>query len=262
VHLAGWAAVARGCSDNPRRRRGRGLAVLAGLAVPRAAQILCERAGWRRSWVWAVMMSQVQRSAVAGSAGLGGGPAEICLNRRKVCSKGRSGRKNACHSRSTSSGVAPVREDHSPHRLGVGAVAGQVNLPAGGSGVSCDDGQRAVVSSQAERWVSRGCSAVPGLAPRRVPYRVVPVVGDNRRPAAWPSASARATLLAVPCGGRPLRAGLPGRHRKMQHAVRAPAFPVSSTGRVSELAGQAHGVIPCVEDDQDRPGRPRSGARR
>ncbi len=50
--------------------------------------------------------------------------------------------------------------------------------------------------------------------------------------------------------GPALRAGLPGRHREMQHAVRTqPAQDLH--GQASEAAGQPHRVIPGVEDNQD-----------
>jgi len=63
------------------------------------------------------VISQVHRSAAPGVADLGGGPAEDLLAQAKVCSRSNR-RKNACHSRFTSAGAAPVRENHSHAGLG------------------------------------------------------------------------------------------------------------------------------------------------
>jgi hypothetical protein len=64
------------------------------------------------------MISQVQRSAAAGSRSFGAVHPRACLNSRKVCSRSKR-RKNACHSRSTAAGGAPVTEQHSQMGLGV-----------------------------------------------------------------------------------------------------------------------------------------------
>src|ERR1035441_7167486 len=55
---------------------------------------------------------QVHRSAAAGSRIFGAVQPRTCLNSRKVCSRSKR-RKNACQSRSTSAGAAPVRDHHS-----------------------------------------------------------------------------------------------------------------------------------------------------
>ena len=66
----------------------------------------------RRSWVWAVMISQVQRSAASGSRSFGTVQPRVCLNRRKVCSMSKR-RRNACQQRSMSAASRSIAEHHS-----------------------------------------------------------------------------------------------------------------------------------------------------
>lgn len=71
----------------------------------------------RRSCVWTMRISHVQRSADSGARSFGRVHPRVCLNSRKVCSRSNL-RRNACQSRSTSSALASVTEDHS--HTGVG----------------------------------------------------------------------------------------------------------------------------------------------
>jgi hypothetical protein len=106
-----------------------------------------------------VMTSQVHRSAAAGSRVLGAVHPRTCLNSRKVCSRSKR-RKNACHHLSTSSGVAPVAEDHSHTAWGHGRRAGAP--PAAGSG--CLRGRAARPVVQPGGAVGEpGMQPVPGL---------------------------------------------------------------------------------------------------
>ena len=57
-------------------------------------------------------MSQVHRSAAAGSRSLGRVQPSTCLKNLNVCSMSNR-RRNACQARSTSSAEVPAREDHS-----------------------------------------------------------------------------------------------------------------------------------------------------
>ena len=65
----------------------------------------------RRSWAWQAMISQVHRSAAAGSRIFWAVQPRTCLNSRNVCSRSNL-RKNDCQHRSTSVGAAPVRDHH------------------------------------------------------------------------------------------------------------------------------------------------------
>ena len=118
------------------------------------------------------MISQVHRSAAAGSRSFGAVQPMTCLNILKVCSRSKR-RRNACHIRSTSAGGAQVSEHHSHTGLGARSPGRwstwrRISVPSmTGSGPSW--------SSQAERWVSRGCSRSQARA-TAVPYRVVAVV--------------------------------------------------------------------------------------
>ena len=102
---AGWAGF-RADVPKPPADAGRGKPARRGGPFPgRRRSAASGRA--RRSWVWAVMISQVHRSAAAGSRILGAVHPGTCLNSLKVCSRSKR-RKNACHRLSASSGVAPV----------------------------------------------------------------------------------------------------------------------------------------------------------
>ena len=94
--------------------------------------------------------------AAAGSRSFGAVQPRTCLNSRNVCSRSNR-RRNACHSRSTSAGGAPVTEHHS--HTGLGSRGHRAGGPPG-DGSRCPRSPAAAHhrSSQAERWVSRGCS--------------------------------------------------------------------------------------------------------
>ena len=142
---------------NPRRTRaGVSRSGAAGRSQGRRRSAARGRA--RRSWVWAAMISQVQRSAAAGSRIFGVVQPRVCLNSRKVCSRSKR-RRNACHQRSTSAAVAPVTEDHSQTGFGV-AVAGQV-LDLQPDQGAFDDRQLAVVVEPAAAVGQPGVDPVP-----------------------------------------------------------------------------------------------------
>jgi len=112
-----WAGSVMGrMFRNPRRTPGR--VAGAGLrGVPRGGADRRPAGGPERSWGYATMISQVQRSAAAEVRSFGQVQPRVCLNSPKMCS--RSTRpSNACHHRSTSTDAAPMAELHRPTGLG------------------------------------------------------------------------------------------------------------------------------------------------
>lgn len=107
---------------NPRRTRaGVSRPGEAGFSHGRRRSSASGRA--RRSWVWAVITSHVQRSPASGVRIFGRVQPRVCLNSRKVCSRSNR-RRNAYQRWSMSWAVAPVREDHSQTGLGSRSRAG------------------------------------------------------------------------------------------------------------------------------------------
>lgn len=107
---AGQAVCGRMCRKSRRTRAGVSLSGELDCSHGRRRSAASGRA--RRSWVWATRMSQVQRSA-ASNVRIFGGSAEVCLNRRKVCSMSKR-RRYACRRRSASAAVASVVDKEVP----------------------------------------------------------------------------------------------------------------------------------------------------
>lgn len=162
----------------PSARSTRSFGAAAGLVVvgwrlrnPRRTRAGASRRGWvtgfsrgrrqsstmtraSRSWVWTVRISQVQRSAEAGSRNVGRVHPNVCLNSRKVCSRSHR-RRNTCQSRSASSASASVTEDHNQTGLGSRSpgkcsTCRRITVPS-------TRGNSPSWSSQGPRRVNRGC---------------------------------------------------------------------------------------------------------
>jgi hypothetical protein len=150
--LAGWAAFAQ-MFLNPRRTRA-GVSRPGGTGRSQGRRRSSASGRARRSWAWQMMMSQVHRPAAGGSRTWGAVHPRTCLNTRKACSRSKR-RKYAYHSRSISPGAAPVWENHNHTGFGSRSpgrrsTCSLIRVPSiTGSGPSW--------SSQAARWVSRGC---------------------------------------------------------------------------------------------------------
>jgi len=96
---------------NPRRTRaGVRCSGFSGFSQGRRRSEASGRA--RRSWVWAAIVIQVQRSAVAGSRSRGAVQPRVCFRSLKVCSMSNLRRK-LIQQRSTSWSVASIRDHHS-----------------------------------------------------------------------------------------------------------------------------------------------------
>lgn len=139
---------------NPRRTRV-GVSLLGGTGFSQGRRRSVVSGRVSRSWVCATMISQVQRSAAAGSRSLGVVQPRVCLNSRKVCSMSNR-RRNACQQRSISTWDASTRDGHShtgfaSPSLGQCSTVRRMTVPSMiGKGPAC--------SVQAARRVSRGCS--------------------------------------------------------------------------------------------------------
>ncbi|OKI03183.1 hypothetical protein AMK13_27190 [Streptomyces sp. CB02056] len=71
---------------NPRRTRVGVSATPGRLVFSQGRRWSAASGAARRSWVWATITSQVQRSAASGERSLGRAQPRVCLNRRQVCS--------------------------------------------------------------------------------------------------------------------------------------------------------------------------------
>ena len=116
-----------------------------------------------RSWAWQAMISQVHRSAAAGSRIFGVVQPRTCLNRRKVCSRSNR-RKNACQQPVHFSWRGAGARAPQPDGLGV-AVAGQMIHLQPDQG-AFDHRQRAVVVQPGGAVGQPGMQPVPGLRGR------------------------------------------------------------------------------------------------
>jgi hypothetical protein len=109
---------------NPRRTRA-GVSLCGATGFSHGRRRSRARCRARRSWVWAAMTSQVQRSDASGLRSFGAVQPRVCLNNRKVCSRS----KPDCVHRRKQAGECPC------HRGGwlVGAGRGRAEA-AGGPG--------------------------------------------------------------------------------------------------------------------------------
>ena len=219
----GQGGVSGGCSET-RGGPGPGSAgpAAAGLSQGRRRSAASGRA--RRSWVWAAMISQVQRSAACGVRIFGRVQPRVCLNSRKVCSRSKR-RRNACHQRSTSARGGAGGRGPQPHRFRV-TVAGQV-LDLQPDQGAFDDRQLAVVVEPAAAVGQPRMDPVPAGGDRGA---VAGGLGDRGVLRLGPGGGALQGELRAVLGRATDRAGQSGRLGQAQHPV------ASGSGRPARRA--------------------------
>ncbi|GAA3709339.1 hypothetical protein GCM10022224_088610 [Nonomuraea antimicrobica] len=105
------------------------------------------------------------------------GPTEALFEQAERCARCRSGAGNACHIRSTSTGVAFTRDHHSHTGFGIAPLGRRSTSKR--ITVSSITGSSAS-SAQATRRVNRGCSRSHATAARDCPAAINrPTLGDG-----------------------------------------------------------------------------------
>ena len=239
---------------NPRRTRA-GVSRPGGAGRSQGRRRSAASGRARRSWAWQAMISQVHRSAAAGSRIFGAVQPRTCLNSRKVCSRSNR-RKNDCQHRSTSAGAAPVRDHHSHTGLGSRSpgrcsTCSRIRVPS-------MTGSVAVVIEPG------GAVGEPGVHPVPGGGHGGPVPGGHRAGGDLRVRAGRRVgqgQLAAVLAGPAVRPGLARRRGQPHHPVAAQP-PEQLHRQVRQQPGQPGHVVAGVEDDQDPAGRPRASARR